>query len=375
MRYSAAGKNLLAALLILVLLLIGLRIYLPYFMRDYANKTLQNMDDYTGHVESVHVALWRGAYALNNLVVQKREASKNEPFGAVDSLQLAIQWRALLKGSIVGSADFVRPRLNLIQGETSSETQLGTDNNWAKALENLSPFKFNEINVHQGTVKFRAPGIESRDAVVLHDIEATITNMTNVLGQSNEAFARFELHGKVLGNAPLVISGRTNPYAPSPTFELDLQLEHVQLKELNPWLQVYAKVNADSGTFSLYSSSAAADRKFKGYVKPVLKDVQVVSVQEEQFNPLKKLWAVLVQGVATLFKNQPHDQLATKIPFSGSIEDPKAGIFTTMVNVLRNAFVAAFTNSIDQKINLDDVANPSDAKTSREGPTKEPVKE
>lgn len=375
MRYSAAGKNLLAALLILVLLLIGLRIYLPYFMRDYANKTLQNMDDYTGHVESVHVALWRGAYALNNLVVQKREASKNEPFGAVDSLQLAIQWRALLKGSIVGSADFVRPRLNLIQGETSSETQLGTDNNWAKALENLSPFKFNEINVHQGTVKFRAPGIESRDAVVLHDIEATITNMTNVLGQSNEAFARFELHGKVLGNAPLVISGRTNPYAPSPTFELDLQLEHVQLKELNPWLQVYAKVNADSGTFSLYSSSAAADRKFKGYVKPVLKDVQIVSVQEEQFNPLKKLWAVLVQGVATLFKNQPHDQLATKIPFSGSIEDPKAGIFTTMVNVLRNAFVAAFTNSIDQKINLDDVANPSDAKTSREGPTKEPVKE
>jgi hypothetical protein len=124
-------------------------------------------------------------------------------------------------------------------------------------------------------------------------------------------------------------------------------------------------VNAEAGQFSLYSSSAAADRKFKGYVKPVLKDVDIVSVKDDP-NPLKKLWAGLVEVVTTIFTNQPRDQLATKIPFSGSIDDPKAGIFTTILNVLRNAFVTAFSSSIDQKIELEDVASPDDSKTTSE---------
>ncbi len=359
------SKKLIIACSILVVALLGFRLYLPFLLRDYVNRGLRDMQDYSGHVAAVHVALWRGAYGLHDLVIVKKNAPKNEPFSSIGYLQLAIQWRALLHGSIVGRADFIRPTLNLVQGESSGETQLGTDNDWAKALEKLFPFNFNTITVHQGTVKFRAPGIKSRDAMVLHDIEASITNLTNVLDQNNEAFARFELHGKVLGNAPLEISGRLNPYTPSPTFELDLKLEQVRLPELNPWLEVYAKVNADAGTFSLYSSSAAANRKFKGYVKPVLKDVQIVSVQQEQANPLQKLWAALVQVVATIFKNQPHDQLATKIPFSGSIEDPKAGVFATIVNVLRNAFVAAFTSSIDQKIEIQDVAAPNDDKTAK----------
>jgi hypothetical protein len=349
---------------ILAVALLGFRLYLPILLRDYVNSSLRDMKDYSGHVAAVHVALWRGAYGVKDVVIVKRNAPKNEPFSSIEYLQLAIQWRALLHGSIVGRADFTRPTLNLIQGENSSETQLGTDNDWAKTLEKLFPFNFNVVTVRQGTVKFRAPGINTKEAMVLHDIEANVTNLTNVLDQNNAAFARFELHGKVCGNAPLDISGRLNPYASSPTFELDLQLERVRLPDLNPWLEVYAKVNADAGTFSLYSSSAAADRKFKGYVKPLLKDVQIVSVEREEANPLQKLWAGLVQVAASIFKNQPQDQLATKIPFSGSIEDPKAGVFATIVNVLRNAFVAAFSSSLDQKIDIQDVKSSADTKAT-----------
>jgi hypothetical protein len=368
-RRFGTGRRLMIALVIVALALVGLRLYLPYFLRDYINQQLHRMENYDGHVASVHVALWRGAYALRELTIVKRKADKNSPFCAIDELQLAIQWKALLHGSVVGKAEFIAPTLNLVQGESSADTQLGTDQNWAKSLEKLFPFKFNEVNIHRGTVRFKAPGIPNRDAMVLHGIEAGITNLTNVLDRNNEAFARFELHGRMLGNAPLRIDGRMNPYADSPTFEIDLQLERVQLKELNPWLAVYAKVNADDGSISLYSSSAAADRKFKGYVKPILKDVKIVSVEAEHANPLEKLWAALVQFAATIFKNQPHDQLATKIPFSGTIDDPKAGVFATVVNVLRNAFVAAFSSSIDQKIKVQDVGDPSEDKAgaSKEG--------
>lgn len=362
------SRTLIITLSILLIALIGFRLYLPILVRDYVNRNLQDMQDYSGHIDAVHIALWRGAYGVREVVIVKKNAPKNEPFATINYLEVAIQWRALLHGSIVGRADFIRPTLNLVQGENSGETQLGTDNNWAKALGKLFPFNFNEVTVHQGTVKFRAPGIKKGDAMALRGIEARISNITNVLDQNNEAYARFELHGKVLGNAPLDISGRLNPYAPSPTFEIDLQLEQVRLPELNPWLEAYAKINAEAGTFSLYSSSAAADRKFKGYVKPVLKDVQIVAIQREEANPLEKLWAGLVKVVALIFKNHPQDQLATKIPFSGSIDDPKAGVFDTIINVLRNAFVTAFSSSIDQKVEIEDVGKPGNDKTAREKP-------
>jgi hypothetical protein len=349
------SKIALATGLTVAALLIGLRIAAPYLLADYVNKNLQRLNDYSGHVESVHIALWRGAYALNNLVIVKKGTSNKEPFCSIEHLKLAIQWRALWHGAIVGEAIFEKPLLNLIQGENQAETQLGTDNNWAAALEKLFPFKFNQIAIRDGTVKFRAPGIASRDAVVLHAVDANIINLTNVIDTEQAAFAQFDLRGKMLGNAPLHLHGKTNPYASSPTFELDATLENVQIAQLNPWLQVYAAVNAEQGLFSMYSSFAAADRQFKGYVKPILHDIKIIGIKEDN-NPFAKLWAALVQGVATLLKNQPNDQLATKIPFNGSIDDPDAGVLAAIVNVLRNAFVAAFSHSIDQSLHVQDVA-------------------
>lgn len=349
------NRNRTLILVGVVVCLIALRAALPLLLKDFANRRLQDLNGYTGHVDAIDVALWRGAYDLKKLVIAKKGATKNEPFCDIEYLSLAIQWRALLKGSLVGEANFDRPQLNLIQSENSKESQLGNDNDWAKTLKNLFPFKFNEINVHRGTVRFRAPGIQTHDAVTLQNIEASITNLTNVVNQKGAAFAYFELHGQMLGNAPLTVKGSTNPYADSPTFEVDTTLENVQLPQLDAWLQAYAGVNAAQGSFSMYSSLAAAEHKFKGYVKPILRDVHIVSIKEQNATAIQKIWAALVQGVATLLKNQTQDQLATKIPISGNIDNPDTSVFVAIVNVLRNAFIAAFSRSLDQSLHLRDV--------------------
>jgi hypothetical protein len=40
----------------------------------------------------------------------------------------------------------------------------------------------------------------------------------------------------------------------------------------------------------------------------------------------------------------------------GELDDPDVGVLATMVNLLRNAFVAAFAHSFEGSINLRDVA-------------------
>ncbi|HSB96459.1 MAG TPA: DUF748 domain-containing protein [Spongiibacteraceae bacterium] len=353
--FIAKNRNRTLIVVGVIVCLVALRAALPFLLKDFANRRLHDLNGYTGHVDAIDVALWRGAYDLQKLVIAKKGATKNEPFCDIEHLSLSIQWRALFKGSIVGEANFDRPQLNLVQSENSKDSQLGNDNDWGKTLKKLFPFKFNEINVHRGTVRFRAPGIETHDALTLQNIEASITNLTNVVNQQSAAFAHFELHGQIFGNAPLTVKGSTNPYADSPTFEVDATLESVRLPQLDAWLQAYAGVNAERGSFSMYSSLAAAEHKFKGYVKPILHDVHIVSIKEQNATPIQKIWAALVQGVATLLKNQTKDQLATKIPISGNIDDPDTGVFVAIVNVLRNAFIAAFSQSLDQSLHLQDV--------------------
>lgn len=358
-------RKILFGAAILIALLIALRLALPTLVEHYVNRQLQHLNGYTGHVGSIHIALWRGAYVIENIVIEKKGAKNNEPFLDANQLQLALQWRALLHGSVVGHAHFNRAQLNLVQSEDSSQRQLGDDNDWNAALEKLFPFTFNEISGDNCVVRFRAPGIERKQALALNDVHFSLRNLTNAFPADDEAaFANFDLNGHALSKGALQINGKLNPAANTPTFEVAAELKDVSLPELNPWLDAYAGVNAEAGVFSVYTEFAAAEGNFKGYVKPIAKEVKIVTPPEKRGNLFQRAWTGLVQLAATLFKNQPHDQLATRVPFSGTIDKPDADVWVTVMNILRNAFINAFSNSLEHSVNLHDVAADKDGDSS-----------
>lgn len=345
---------------IVVALLLGLRLILPTLVQHYVNRQLQHLEAYTGHVGNIHIALWRGAYVIEDIVIEKRTAKNNEPFLDAAQLQLALQWPALLHGAVVGRAHFNRAQLNFVQSEDSSQRQLGNDNDWKAALEKLFPFTFNEISGDNCVVRFRAPGIERKEALVLRNVHFSLRNLTNAFpGGDEAAFASFDMRGYTLKGV-LQINGKLNPVAQTPTFQVAAELKDVSLPELNPWLETYAGINAEAGWFSVYTEFAAAEGKFKGYVKPIAKEIKIVTPPEKRGNIFHQAWTGLVQLAATLFKNQPHDQLATRVPFSGTVEKPDADVWITVLNILRNAFISAFSNSLEHSVDLHAVAGDKD---------------
>src|SRR5262249_50061383 len=124
--------------------------------------------------------------------------------------------------------------------------------------------------------------------------------------------------------------------------------------DVNPWLRRFLKVDAAAGSFSMYAELAAAKGHFEGYVKPFLEHPKITSAKEDSPAPFQKLWAGLVALAAKIFENRQEKQVATKIPVRGEIEDPKAGILPAIVNLARNAFVAAFSHSFENSITLTD---------------------
>jgi hypothetical protein len=70
---------------------------------------------------------------------------------------------------------------------------MGSEENWNRRLEELFPFRFNTIEVVDGTVRFLAPGISTKDAITARNVDGEITNLTNVIESGKEAspiFAR-----------------------------------------------------------------------------------------------------------------------------------------------------------------------------------------
>jgi hypothetical protein len=58
---------------------------------------------------------------------------------------------------------------------------------------------------------------------------------------------------------------------------------------------------------------------------------------------------------ANVLENPEADQVAARIPFTGTIKDPETSLFATISSVLRNAFVSAFARSLEGSITLRDV--------------------
>jgi hypothetical protein len=229
--------------------------------------------------------------------------------------------------------------------------------NWPEEIRELFPFRLNVVEARDGLVTFRAPGIATDDSLTMRAFTMRLRNLTNVQDVEEPAFAELDVQGQIMGNAPITLAGRIDPNEQNPTFDIDLTIEGARLVDVNPWLREFLKVDAETGVFSMYSELAAAEGRFEGYVRPILEDPKFVDADEESQGPFQRAWEGLVNIAAKILENKQEGQVATQIPLSGEIENPDAGILTAIVNLARNAFVAAFSRSLEGSITLRDVAS------------------
>jgi hypothetical protein len=349
------ARNLVVALATVAVITIAVRLALPWIVESYVNDELRAIGEYSGSVADVDLSLLRGAYVLNGVTIVKSGADSETPFFEAPHMDISVQWGALLNGELVGELLMRSPVLNMIEGATEEETQLGTGTNWPAQVRELFPFTFNRVQVIDGLVTFRAPGIEAEESLTLRDMQMVLRNLTNVREENQQPFAEIELNGRVLGDAPLGLAGRIDPNEKTPTFDVNLTIEQVQLANANPWLEEFLKVDAERGVFSMYTELAASDGYFQGYVKPIMENPEILELDEPASGPFQKAWEGVVDLALEVFENPKEDQVATQIPYSGRLENPEAGVLNAIVNLLRNAFVGAFTHSLEGTVSLRDV--------------------
>ena len=115
------------------------------------------------------------------------------------------------------------------------------------------------------------------------------------------------------------------------------------------------------------------DGKISGYVKPLAQDIKVVNWEKDKKNPFNLVWQGIVGVVVEFFENQKEDQFATKVPLQGDLKNIESGVWPTIWNVFRNAFVQAFERNTDNTVKfsdkltkVDQVSKPTEEKSRKE---------
>jgi hypothetical protein len=345
-------KPWLIVLGIVVALVLLAHLLLPSLILRLINRSLEGIPGYRAHIEDIDISLLRGAYTIQDFSLKKIEGNISVPIVTVEATDLSVEWKALFQGKIVGEIVLTRPRLNFVAGINEEQSQTGIDE-WQKAIQDLFPITINRFEIIDGAIHYQDLREKPQVDLKLDRIRAVATGLTNAQETDSPLPAAFHATARAMDHAPLKIGLAMAPLADNPTFDLNAELTDLNLPTLNDFFKAYANVDVEKGTLSLFTETAASEGRFQGYVKPLLRDMQVLSLEGDDENPLRMAWEALAGAVSEIFENQAEEQVGTRIPFSGRFSNPDADVWSTVGFLLRNAFVRALSPGLEGSIRFE----------------------
>ncbi|HEX6242000.1 MAG TPA: hypothetical protein VFZ61_13920 [Polyangiales bacterium] len=89
-RHLRLGRALRWSLLGFVVIVIAARIAAPYVIERVVNDKLATLEGYTGSIDDVDLSLWRGAYQVEGIRIDKSTGKVPVPFLAIERLDLGV---------------------------------------------------------------------------------------------------------------------------------------------------------------------------------------------------------------------------------------------------------------------------------------------
>ena len=340
-------KKFLYNLVGIALFLVIAQISLPFAVRRYVLHTLNKIPGYRAQVGALSINLFRGAYQIQQIKLEKIKGKVPVPFFSADTIDLSVEWSELFHGALVGKIEIQHPFLNFVNGRSAETSQTSMDKSWVEHVKELFPLKINRFEANNGEIHFRDFSRKPNVDLFMAQTHIIAVNLTNSRRLSQTLVATIDAGGVVPQNGQFKFHLEADPLAEKPTFRLAAQMTDVDLKEWNNFLEAYGGVDAAQGTFDVFTEMQVDHGNLQGYIKPILKHLEIAHWKDAQESPLKVVWEMIVAGVAEILKNQPKDQIATRIPLSGSINNPSPGIIATIGELLRNAYIQALFPSLE----------------------------
>lgn len=345
-------RKLLRIVGVIVGLLIILRIVLPYIVLNFVNNRLAHINGYFGHVDDINIALFRGAYVVKDIYIDVVDTSsqKQTPFFASERVDVSIEWKSLFMGEVVSELVFVNTLLRFTEDAAEPNELKNDSNDFRLMLKTFTPIKVNNVEVFGGKIQFIDNSVTPAVDIFLDNAHVLASNLSNV-EDTTLLPATIKATADVY-EGKLDFNMRINALAIIPTYDLNAEIKNANLQKLNTFFKAYADFDVSKGNLDLYMEIAANDRKYIGYVKPVIKDLDIVGSEDRKDSALRKLWEGLIGVVGDILENPSADQVAAKVPIAGAFGDQTIGVWYAVLSSMRNGFIQAIYPALDQQVSI-----------------------
>jgi len=194
---------------VLVVALIAMRVALPYILRHAINARLAKIPAYEGRVESVDVAVWRGAYVLDGVRIAKRGANGAEPFFAAREIDFSLAWRELFHRKFVSDIVADEAELNFVKGPSPAQSQLKADRRWQSVIQDIFPVDITHLQIENSRLHYLDKTADPVVDLYVDHMKLLATGLQNRPADVGEEFpAALVVEGDSIGHGRLFISGR-----------------------------------------------------------------------------------------------------------------------------------------------------------------------
>ena len=338
----------------IVIVVIIFRLLLPSIVKNYVNRTLDDLPGYVGHVDDIDIRLIRGAYAIDTLVLKKRTDTSSYPFLKINHADLSIEWKQIFKGKLVGEVILEKPSIHIL-AETPDPTQEPSKEHWTETLKDLMPLTINKLEIADGEFTYLDRTTSPEIDLYIKNMRLTALNLANVEDTTTTTLpSSVSLSGISIGKGNLNLDMRVNVLKEIPDFDMNMKLTNVELTSLNDFIKAQGKFDVERGDLDLYSELKLMDGEINGYVKPFIQNLKVSDWKNDKEKEEGGILNAAKEAVIGLFskvvENPKEKQIATTVPIQGNINSPETNGWKSFVGILKNAFIKALNQGIEGSV-------------------------
>jgi len=333
---------------------------LPIVALLFINRALKKNEIFSGHVRRLSFNLIAGAIYLKEI-----KGSMVDKASGIDSLKLSIdkvevRVRVFELFRRVVNANVIIHNPNVVYANVISKDEPkkkeNTSNNELStlqtsplkiALEKLIPFAI-KLTILNGRVRYIDHTSDAKVDVQADAFHLRVINFSNIPAHASVP-AKIDATANVY-QGKWMFTMDLKPLEQYVTFGLKLSLKEASMPLLNNFFHSLAKIDVNEGKLSMFMELAAEKGVFNGYVKPILKDIEIIGAEDKNDSFLIRLWERVVAAVVHALENNKLDQVATVVPVEGRFDHPHVNVISAVIGVLKNAFIQALRPSFENAI-------------------------
>ncbi len=335
-----------------IIALVLIRIAAPYVILPGLNNYLATFSPvYSGHVERLGLSFLRGAYSFHGFELRLKDKS-NERFFLANKVDISLAFRELFKGRITTDIEIDRADIVLTirvidaikkaPKETVAETQAAAKKLFPVRIERLdlrnSSFEFAELIAIPEPKRWRVTQMDGR--------------ISNVTPNESTPLMFLTLNGMLFESANIKMVAQVNQQAEPLAWDADLEVRAFELKNANEWFKRKASLTFTSGTLDIYGEARSLPDGMEGYVKPFLKNADVVA-EKEAFSSFKHFGIEVTLAAANLIlRTSKEKTMATKVLFDYRNGNFNVNSAKAINEAIKNGFSKMLAPGIDDEIGL-----------------------